>query len=598
MMRLGRRTGLRACIVGVLACAVTLGFGLSPHAPLVASHAGGQPGIGTPAIVPSDGTNNFTVIDIRGNNFSLAERYLLASIDGLVNKNGTNLFIIESPIDAFWLDYINGSGMYSGQLQSFAGLLAMVDHFKAYFDGIIVFDKDDPDQANIATPLCGANKSLLVDHDIYAAVKGVFDAPVTYNMTKIVTDNALANRTAKYTYAFDNFYPLANQSALAYYAEDAPHHARSFYIANDIFTLWRVLYVHSAPDAGDRDPDPQDQLDLVARILDETPINIPIYGYPWPDGGNEGAAVTQISRRGKYVIANDWAFNLPFYAQMHLPAGYTFNQSRPATLPALQNKVYVTGLWSDGDNIQFVFNFMKFTLWDKRQPGTIPTGWTISSSCYRLMPWVMKWFYESASATDYFVAALSGKGYMYPEEMNDAMLQAYYTDTRPLLDLTDLHEVQTMNIGNKAETVAGILGDKVNIIFDGYGGSSYEFPEVHHGTPVLHSLTITLRSNNTEEQFRNVVGLKTAAMFQPVFVFFNIHCWSGEDDPLFWNKFAARLQAAGVEVVRPDVLAQLARQAGIGEVFNVVPANVMLVLTMAVAAAALAVAIRRGRRAR
>jgi len=575
-----------------------LGLDFFYHAPLVTSHGCDQQGIGTIAIVPSDSAYNFTVVDIRGKSFSLAERYLLASIDGLVNKNGTNLFIIESPIDAHWLDYINGSGMYSGQLQSFAGVLDLVDHFKAHFEGIIVFDKDDPDQANMATPLCGANKSLLVDHDIYAAVKAVFDAPVTYDMTKIVSDNALTSRTAKYAYAFDNFYPLSNQSALAYYAEDAPHHARSFYISNNIFTLWRVLYVHSAPDAGDKDPDPQDQLDLVGRILDETPINIPIYGYPWPDGGNEGAAVTQISRRGKYVIANDWAFNLPFLAKMRLPAGYTLNQNRPATLPALENKVYVAGLWSDGDNIQFVYNFMKFTLWDNRQPGTVPTGWTISSSCYILMPWVMKWYYENAVETDYFVAALSGKGYMYPREMNEAMLQAYYADVRPLLDLTDLHELHTMNLGHKAGTVAGLLGDKVNIIFDGYGGYSYEFPELHHGTPVLHSLYLTLQPDNTEEQFQNVIGLKTVALTQPVFVFFNIHCWSGGSDPIFWNKFAARLQAAGVEVVRPDVLAQLARQASIGGAFNVFPANVTLVLSMAVVAAALSMEIYKDRRAR
>ncbi|MBN2151010.1 MAG: hypothetical protein JW839_06180 [Candidatus Lokiarchaeota archaeon] len=584
-----------ACLLVIVAGTAALGFGQFSPAPFVASCMVDRQWIGTPTLAPSDGTNNFTVVDIRGNSFSAAERYLLASVDGLVNKNGTNLYLIASDIDAFWFDYINGSGMYSGHLRSFASVLDMVDHFRAYFDGIIVFDKDDPDQANMATPLCGANKSLLVDQDIYPAVKAVFDAPVTYNMTGIVADNVLADRTAKYAYAFENFYPIANQSALAYYAEDAPHHARSFFIANDIFTLWRVLYVHSAPDAGDRDPDPQDQLDLVARILDETPINIPIYGYPWPDGNNEGAAVTQISRRGKYVIANDWAFNLPFLAKMRLPAGYTLNQSRPATHPALENKVYVAGLWSDGDNIQYVYNFMKFTLWDNRQPGTVPTGWTISASCYDLMPWIMKWYYENATYSDYFVAALSGKGYMYPREMNDAMLQAYYSDVPPLLDLTDLHELHTMNIGDKAGTVASLLGDKVNIIFDGYGGDTYDFPEAYHGTPVLHSLYLTLQPNNTEEQFRNVINLKTVTLTQPVFVFFNIHCWSGSSDPLFWNKFAARLQAAGVEIVRPDALAQLAHQAHIGGAFNVVPANVMLALSMAVAIAAIAVAIRRHR---
>ncbi|HME51855.1 MAG TPA: hypothetical protein VKM55_06530 [Candidatus Lokiarchaeia archaeon] len=34
------------------------------------------------------------------------------------------------------------------------------------------------------------------------------------------------------------------------------------------------------------------------------------------------------------------------------------------------------------------------------------------SQCCKLMPWVMKWYYDHASSTDYFVAALSGKGYL------------------------------------------------------------------------------------------------------------------------------------------------------------------------------------------
>jgi hypothetical protein len=242
---------------------------------------------------------NFTVINIASMGLSRAEQYLLASVQGIVNKNGTNLFVITSSIDQFWLDYFNSSSMYIGNLVTFPNVTSIVKWYKNWFNGMILFDINDPDEANMATGLCGASCSLLVDQTLFNDVKIVCNVPVAYNMTSIVATNGLVNRTLKYAYAFDHFYQYCNHSALAYYAEDAPYHARSFFIANDIFTIWRVLYVHSAPDAGNRTQDSADELALVDRILRLTPYNIPIYGYPWPDGSNEGKAVTQISRYGK-----------------------------------------------------------------------------------------------------------------------------------------------------------------------------------------------------------------------------------------------------------------------------------------------------------
>jgi hypothetical protein len=176
-----------------------------------------------------------------------------------------------------------------------------------------------------------------------------------------------------------------------------------------------------------------------------------------------------------------------------------------------------------------------------------------------LMPWIMMYYYTNASSTDYFVAALSGKGYMYPQYMNDTALRAYYAAVPGLMARTDTTEVHTMNIGGAASEVATLLGNSTDGIFDGYGGNSYQESELASGTPLAHSMYLTYDSYN--QTFEYLMNLKSIANDQPAFVFFNILNWDGAKDPHYWNTFAARLQAAGFEVVRPDVFAYLEAQA-------------------------------------
>jgi hypothetical protein len=241
---------------------------------------------------------------------------------------------------------------------------------------------------------------------------------------------------------------------------------------------------------------------------------------------------------------------------MKLPPGFQFKQERNFTGVKLENKVYVTAFWSDGDNIQNVQNFFRDTLWNNRQPGMVPTGWEISSQMSFLMPWILMYYYTNASSTDYFVAALSGKGYMYPQDMNSTQLQAYYAGVPALLARDDMTEVHTMNIGDASCEVTGLLGNSTDMIFDGYGGGTYQPTEMVNGMPLAHSLGLSYEDQ--EQIFEYLETLQQDVTNQPVFVFLNVLNWDGSIDPHYWNEFAARLQAAGFDVVLPDIFAYLA----------------------------------------
>ena len=76
---------------------------------------------------------------------------------------------------------------------------------------------------------------------------------------------------------------------------------------------------------------------------------------------------------------------------------------------------------SDGDNIQWLLNwFYTDNRWfGNKNRGKMDIGWTISPGLSELAPTVMQKLYQSAANTengrDYFIAAPSGIGYMFPE---------------------------------------------------------------------------------------------------------------------------------------------------------------------------------------
>jgi hypothetical protein len=84
-------------------------------------------------------------------------------------------------------------------------------------------------------------------------------------------------------------------------------------------------------------------------------------------------------------------------------------------MPALENKVYVAMIISDGDNIQYVQHAMR-QAWDRSAGvrGKVALNWTIAPGLVDVSPGMMNYYYSSATAQDCFVTGPSGMGYMMP----------------------------------------------------------------------------------------------------------------------------------------------------------------------------------------
>lgn len=508
----------------------------------------------------SDGPINYTyeVVDIRSMGLDKYEQYVLASIEGIVNKNESRLFVIDSDYSADWSTILNASP-YQGNLTTFSNFSELIVNYMSYFTGAVVFDGDDPDEANLASPLCGVHDCLLVPNQIYSQIPGT--PSIIVNVTADL--QGLSNRVQRYNWALQNYYPSCNQTAFAMHDGAVPRVLRNFIISESLFTFWMVLYVHTdVPlDWGGSplDPDPEVDRQVFEAFLNARPSNTVVYGYMWPDGSNEGVVIRLISEANCYLIAATYIENFPFLSRMVLPENYTFTQYRPETYPKLENKVYITGIWSDGDNIQYMYNYMKPQLWDGgggEGHGAIPTGWTVNPSSITLMPYVLKYYYENATVNDCFVGGLSGKGYCkYDYFTSQSFLEQFVEESNELYTLTDITEGRVWMLeetGNYVTSHTVLKG-----IFDGYGGGlRLEEPQLVNGVPIIKSMYVQ-DDISSHVNFIDMVRHFTPG--NPQFYFFHLHCWTCNTTT--WNSLARQLDAMdNVEVVRPDVLVQLMRQ--------------------------------------
>jgi hypothetical protein len=87
--------------------------------------------------------------------------------------------------------------------------------------------------------------------------------------------------------------------------------------------------------------------------------------------------------------------------------------------PALQNKLYVAFILSDGDNLQYVEHLLR-KLWNDGGRGMVPMGWTMSPAMVDAMPGALDYYWTSSTPNDCLLSGPSGYGYTYPNMWSNA----------------------------------------------------------------------------------------------------------------------------------------------------------------------------------
>jgi len=135
---------------------------------------------------------------------------------------------------------------------------------------------------------------------------------------------------------------------------------------------------------------------------------------------------------------------------VHSGTTATFKQQPAPPPPPLEDKVYYSFLRTDGDGTNFWRQeFLK--RWWEPQHGEVPMNWPVGPLASEFMPDIMDYFYRHASANDYFMAAVSGIGYIHEDcygaklsgQLRKTSFDRFLGLTSEYMSRMDLHCIHT-----------------------------------------------------------------------------------------------------------------------------------------------------------
>jgi hypothetical protein len=291
----------------------------------------------------------------------------------------------------------------------------------------------------------------------------------------------------------------------------------------------------------------------------------------WTD---EGAGVSAASNYGIATVASDYSTNLTLHSGMPR----TINVTAMPAKPAIQNKIYVAFILSDGDNLQYVEHLLR-KLWNDPGRGQVPMGWTLSPAMVDAMPGALNYFWTTGTPNDALVSGPSGYGYTYPNLWtNAAQLDQFTAKTeeyneRAGFRVTTVWNTITgginTNVGNSyAKNAPSLLG--VTAQNTGGGLTIYDNS--------LPGMALSCNYCTGEQAMKDFIASSSAGWDgkEPRFEIIQAQPWQNVTPTSFLN--VANTLTTDYIVVRPDIIFQLIREA------NGLPINPVVTYSIAASA--------------
>ena len=344
------------------------------------------------------------VVDLRGAEPDL--RLAAVTLQGLVNAaDQASVLVVLSPSDLFWRDRL----LARGHLHGAASLSkeAFFEKHAGAFDRVYVYDPALPATINVGTMCASLHRGIVTSAAL--APKVAHGKPVE-DLCGRWTCAAEA-----YEWAFAELWPKMNPNVLACLCPDPKMSGlRDYLVRQRVFTFWITDKARDAAAAA------REQA-LAEKVMAAAPANIPVLGfwYSGTDPGiNEYDGVGLAGAYGKITVVSDWASNCSLLSGVPVDFGPPAGAQRARSdtpAPALDaHKVYLAFNVVESGDAPSYLETRQTEIWADPKRGTVPVGWGLGLDAAELMPPVMEYYLETATANDRLYAAISGAGYTHP----------------------------------------------------------------------------------------------------------------------------------------------------------------------------------------
>lgn len=483
---------------------------------------------------------------------SMPEAILFRSLQGLVNRRHNELWIGESggALEALKvLDWVDG--------------VTTIPTAEALFEryglrDCVVWDPKLYGSENLAV-MIGAMEGWLVAHpSLVAKYRLRVREDLRGRWTRTLDGYKAVH--ARYRGQF-------NRRTLVMCAPSKRPALYDYAMAHKTFTFWIV----GGTDADRPGADRWAEEEWFERTLGaDFPVNIPILGYPQVepcDGIGENRGVALFSRSAKFLVPADHMSNMTLLSAYPNARGKVRIPRHAA--PALdREKVYASLVLSDGDNQclwaapnGFMFGYMKAM--KAAGPREFAVSYTMAPNIVDLNPLGARMVNEFLEPQDSIGGAVSGVGYMYMSHYANNFGADRAAVVREYIDLTARYLKHAGERWNWIMDYGGPgsvrLQDYARLegcvaLMGGYGRETTDPAKTAEPVGKLVAFHSVSRMVQWEDVLKDVQRV-TRTGVRPLFLHVFIGNWGINPDQ--YRALAEALRAEGVEVVTPEVLAQL-----------------------------------------
>ena len=459
----------------------------------------------------------------------------MTSLKGIVNMTEPRMFVYDgdayaegpySWLNSLGLDYVEYSDYWE-----------LVTKYKNEVEGLIVYDPNQIHTVSLATTLAKEKKALIVSPSLLAKLTSEpYNFPILLDLR-----GKFNSKLEVYQELYDTYWPSIDHRLLIGLHPDYHQGSlREYAIGVGAAVIWL-------------DPKVNAESQLLNSFLASMPDGANYMGW-WPE---EGPGVERASNYGIPTIASDYCSNLTVHSGM----SRQINVKPIPPKPALENKIYVAFIISDGDNLQYVEHLMK-KIWENPDRGSVPIGWTVSPAMVDAMPGALNYFHESATENDNLISGPSGYGYSYPNFFsNQNELNQFVKKTEEYNKKAGLYVTTIWN------TITGGIDLDVGQAFAEYAPSTLGLTAQNTGGPIsiynesLPGKPLTCNYCSNEENMLTHIGYGTQGWDgnSPRFLIIQSNPWNNATPTTFKN-IVASLNTDYV-VVRPDHIFELMREA-------------------------------------
>lgn len=328
--------------------------------------------------------------------YTASDQLTLISLQGIVNRSVPRIYLLSNVSEGktTWLTDVGVPH------DAPATLAALIATYRSEITGAVIPDPALPQSVSVATSIAGLEDAVIASAETAASL----GLPVVADLRGMFATDLAASQ-----WQITNLWPRTAKRMVVSMDTALTAYLRDYAVANRALCVWLD---HSDPA----------QKALIEQLGDELPNLAPYVG--WLRGG-ESPAVETLSNRGVHVLAADTSQNLTVWGGVPT----TVNQHPyQGVTPTLDNKIYVTLTFSDGDNLQYAQHKMRI-LWDDPARGEFPVNWPVPPEILDAAPALYSHYQRTATHQDYLLSGPSGLGYVFPSAYPAADFDDYVTRT-------------------------------------------------------------------------------------------------------------------------------------------------------------------------